>query len=305
MFRTTCPHQEHQHSLHWADQVAGQVLRCPIFPETRPDFKKKDFADAPIFLLGVHAKAGADVVDILQDLSNNLTFAPQRSCFVAVGDWNLDAGISVMHLSPPTEADRFLHPSGAIQIDNWLAMNAFLRSREWALKRPTTMVQAQQFNLLYDTGAIFTHVPRGAQADHAAPSLIDWCIRSSGLSFAVWCSWSDTPADHAFVVVDAEFLKLKLPKRPKTTWTCTDPRRMTTALAARRLKLDSLVEAVAGLRSAMIVHADRTLCHIRRSAREPWRFKQLRQALNSAPDECTRNALRKNLIAARCNFFCN
>jgi hypothetical protein len=77
--------------------------------------------------MGVHAKAGADVVDILQDVSMILTCSPQRSRFVAVGGWDLNAGVSVMHLSPPTEAHRFAHPSGAIKIDNWLAMNAFLQ----------------------------------------------------------------------------------------------------------------------------------------------------------------------------------
>jgi hypothetical protein len=200
-------------------------------------------------LCGAHAEASADVVDILQDLSNIWTFAPQILGFVAVGDWNLTASISVMRLSPPTEADKFSRPSGAIQIGNWIAANAFLQSRQWTLRRPTTMVQAQQLNVLYDAGAIFAHVPRGAQADHAAPSLIDWCIHSRGLNLSVWCSWNDTPADHAFVVVDVEILKLKLPKRLQTTLTCADPRRVITSLAARRLKLDTLAEAVAGLRS--------------------------------------------------------
>jgi hypothetical protein len=66
--------------------------------------RRKTLPTLPFSLWGFALRQVPTWSDILQDLSKIWIFVHQRSHFVAVGDWNLDAAVSVMHLSPPTEA---------------------------------------------------------------------------------------------------------------------------------------------------------------------------------------------------------
>jgi hypothetical protein len=84
--------------------------------------------------------------------------------------------------------------------EDWTALGAFALCHNLSPEAPDHMLESDQFQHIHDTATIFTHIPKGQQIERSGPSLIDWILKSNGLSTSTWCNWHDAAADHAFLI---------------------------------------------------------------------------------------------------------
>jgi hypothetical protein len=152
---------------------SGRCCGIPVYPLPRRRTETFPPSYEPMVAFGLHAKPCEDIAVVLCHLCFILPKLPSCVRVFITGDWNLDVGAQPPHPILPSNSVRFIQPSRALVLDNSLSIEAFMHSKNLVIKKPSVMVEAQQFEEMYRSSSIFTRIPRGDQALAARPSLID------------------------------------------------------------------------------------------------------------------------------------